>query len=87
MHKILRLAGAAGLLATLAGCYGAPVTDQPIVAGTAAPNAVTATGAPVVAVGYRCYAGTYICNLPAPGPIGTGCSCPGLGAPSFGTIR
>lgn len=86
MRATLRLAAAAGLLSTLAGCYGAPVTDQPVAAGTV-PNAVSANGAPVVAVGNQCYAGAYICNLPQPGPIGTGCSCPGLGAPSYGTIR
>jgi hypothetical protein len=89
MHATLRLAASAGLLATLAGCYGAPVTDQPIVAGApvAAPNATSATGAPVVAVGNQCYAGAYICNLLQPGPVGTGCSCPGLGGPSYGTVR
>ena len=86
MRLTLRLAMAAGLLAGLAGCYGAPVTDQPVAAG-AAPNALGPTGAPVVAVGYRCYAGTYVCALPQPGPVGTGCSCPGLGAPSHGTVR
>ena len=75
MHATLRLAAAAGLITALAGCYGAPVTDQP----------VAAAGAPEA--GYRCYAGTYVCNLPQPGQIGTGCSCPGLGAPSYGTIR
>lgn len=84
---LFRTGAAAALLALLAGCAGAPTTDHPIVAGGVAPNAVTATGAPVVAVGYQCYAGAYVCNLPAPGPVGTGCSCPGLGAPSYGTIR
>lgn len=85
---LFRTGAAVALLALLAGCAGAPTTDHPIVAGGAvAPNAVTATGAPVVAVGYQCYAGAYVCNLPAPGPVGTGCSCPGLGAPSYGTIR
>ena len=85
MHATLRFAAAAGLLTLLAGCYGAPVTAQPVAAG-AAPNA-TANGAPVVAVGYRCHAGVYVCNLPQPGQIGTGCSCPGLGAPSYGVVQ
>ena len=85
MRTTTRLTLSTGLLALLAGCYGAPATEQPI---TAAPASVTtATGAPAVAVGYRCYAGAYICALPAYGPIGSGCSCPGLGAPSYGTIR
>jgi len=43
-------------------------------------------GAPV-AYGYMCYAGVYVCQLPAAGPVGSGCSCPGWGAPSYGTIR
>lgn len=90
MHAMLRVT-AAGLLVLLAGCYGAPVTDQPVVVTppvAAAPlTGTSVAGTPVVAVGYRCYAGAYTCNLPEPGPIGTGCSCPGLGAPSYGTIR
>lgn len=35
----------------------------------------------------QCAAGFYTCVLPAPGPVGTPCSCPGLGAPSYGVIR
>ena len=46
----------------------------------------TQRGAPV-AYGYMCYAGVYVCQLPAAGPVGSGCSCPGWGAPSYGTIR
>ena len=34
-----------------------------------------------------CFAGFYQCILSQPGPQGAPCSCPGLGAPSFGTIR
>jgi hypothetical protein len=86
MRTTTRFALAAGLLTLLAGCYGAPATEQPITAAAPA-NVTTATGAPVVAVGYKCYAGAYICNLPSYGPVGSGCSCPGLGAPSYGTIR
>jgi hypothetical protein len=40
-----------------------------------------------VLYGSTCYAGNYVCQLPAPGPVGSGCSCPALGAPSYGTIR
>lgn len=91
MHATLRLAASAGLLAALAGCYGAPVTDRPIVVTppvAAAPlTGAAVAGAPPVAVGYQCYAGAYTCSLPQYGPIGSGCSCPGLGAPSYGTIR
>ena len=66
----LRLLGAFGLLAALAGCVGvaAPV-QQP-------------TG-----YGYVCYAGAYKCQLGAQLPVGTQCTCPGLGAPSFGAVR
>ncbi len=37
--------------------------------------------------GYTCYAGVYVCRLPQQVPVGTQCSCPGIGAPSFGTVR
>lgn len=46
----------------------------------------TQRGAPVLH-GSTCYAGNYVCNLPYSGPVGAGCSCPALGAPSYGTIR
>jgi hypothetical protein len=94
MHANLRLAASAALLAVLAGCYGAPVTDQPVGAVTPPVVAAPLTGVaaarappPGTAIGTQCYAGAYTCVLPQPGPIGTGCSCPGLGAPSYGTIR
>ncbi len=35
----------------------------------------------------QCSAGFYTCVLPVPGQVGTPCSCPGLGAPSYGVIR
>ncbi len=37
--------------------------------------------------GYTCYAGVYVCRLPQQIPSGTQCSCPGIGAPSFGTVH
>ena len=37
--------------------------------------------------GSMCYAGNYTCQLSVAGPVGSGCSCPGLGAPSYGSIR
>ena len=37
--------------------------------------------------GYTCYAGVYTCPVPQQVAVGTRCSCPGLGAPSFGTVR
>jgi hypothetical protein len=48
-------------------------------------------GAPAVVrpAGYAavCYAGPYVCQLPGPARVGTQCTCPGLGAPSFGAVR
>ena len=37
--------------------------------------------------GYTCYAGVYVCRLPQQIASGTPCSCPGIGAPSFGTVH
>jgi len=43
--------------------------------------------APASGNGGTCYAGAYVCPMATPTPIGSTCSCPGLGAPSFGTVR
>lgn len=68
----LRAVAALALLGALGGCVG-----------VAAP-----VGAPVASgYGFTCYAGFYTCTLPAQGPVGSPCSCPGIGAPSYGTIR
>ncbi len=48
--------------------------------GVAAP--VRSTG-----YGYTCFAGAYQCRLGGQLPVGTQCTCPGIGAPSFGTVR
>jgi hypothetical protein len=45
------------------------------------------TGQAPVPYGTTCYAGAYVCQLPAPGPVGSGCACSGIGAPSYGSIR
>ncbi len=37
--------------------------------------------------GSTCYAGVYVCPAPAQSHVGTGCSCPGLGAPSYGVVQ
>ena len=74
MPTLIRSAAALVLLVSLSGCYGAPATYSP-----------AAPGQPYI--GAQCFAGAYVCQLPAPGPLGSGCSCPGLGAPSFGTVR
>lgn len=58
-------------LLTLSGCYGTPQVIS------SQPNPY----------GYVCYAGFYRCTLPAQYPVGSQCSCPGLGAPSYGTVH
>lgn len=55
----------------LGGCIVAPVS---IPAGS-------------IVMGQSCLAGFYQCALPQPSQVGTPCSCPGLGAPSYGTVR
>ena len=39
------------------------------------------------AYGGTCYAGVYTCALAEAIPAGSQCSCPGLGVPSYGTVR
>ncbi len=52
-----------------------------------APAQSQAQGSGKVAYGATCYAGVYQCVAPAYSPIGQGCTCPGLGAPSYGTVQ
>ncbi len=40
-----------------------------------------------VPFGSTCYAGVYVCAAPAQTHVGSGCSCPGLGAPSYGVVQ
>lgn len=40
-----------------------------------------------VPYGSTCYAGFYVCRAQPSTHVGTGCSCPGLGAPSYGSVR
>ena len=51
------------------------------------PAATQAQGNAKVAYGSMCFAGVYQCAAPAYTPIGQGCTCPGLGAPSYGTVQ
>lgn len=37
--------------------------------------------------GYTCYAGVYVCHTPQQVPLNSPCSCPGIGAPSFGRVH
>ena len=45
--------------------------------------------APVPATGLSgtCYAGAYVCQMPGQAPVGTQCTCPGIGAPSYGVVQ
>ena len=73
ISRLMRPVLFVGLLA-LPGCYGAPAALPPPPPGT-------------MVMGGQCFAGFYVCNLPMAAPVGSQCSCPGLGAPSFGTVR
>ncbi|GAN53592.1 hypothetical protein [Tanticharoenia sakaeratensis] len=68
------VATVASMLA-LAGCVG-----------TAAPGPVP-PGTPVTGLGYTCKAGIYTCKMPYKVPLGASCSCPGLGAASYGNVH
>ncbi len=58
------------LLSLLSGCEGTPAAEGEAASGS----------------GYVCHAGFYQCTLPAQVPLGSRCSCPGLGAPSSGRV-
>ncbi|GBQ61551.1 hypothetical protein AA103196_0062 [Ameyamaea chiangmaiensis NBRC 103196] len=62
-------------LVALGGCVGR------------AASAPVAPGAPAAGYGYRCEAGFYSCHTPTQVPLGTPCSCPGLGAASYGNVH
>ena len=63
---------AAALLELLGGCTGVASPVGPQVAD---------------GYGYVCAAGVYQCRLPQQVRVGEHCSCPGLGAPSFGYVH
>ncbi|MBC7799959.1 MAG: hypothetical protein H7Z10_04995 [Gemmatimonadaceae bacterium] len=81
---------ALGALLALGGCFYGPDTIGPVPYAPVTPviGSYDSSGTAQVVgyVGTTCAAGFYICQVP-PGPIGAECACPGLGAPSFGTIR
>jgi hypothetical protein len=100
-HRFVRPAAVAALLG-LAGCVGAPAPGPIAYTPGYPPNpAYTQPGvsqgqgyappaaAPAQQVAYsgNCYAGVYQCVLPQSLPLGAPCSCPGLGAPSYGNVR
>ena len=54
--------------------------------GCVAPPPATPLPSGSVVLSQQCFAGFYTCTA-APAAPGTPCACPGLGAPSYGTIR
>jgi hypothetical protein len=62
-------------------------SPAPPAAQASAPAQGQGQGTGKIAYGATCYAGVYQCAAPAYTPIGQGCSCPGLGAPSYGTVQ
>ncbi len=70
---LVRRAGALGIGLLLSGCVATASTG---------PQAGVTPG-----YGYVCHAGVYMCRLPQQVPQGAQCSCPGLGAPSYGLVN
>lgn len=62
-----------------------PVAPTPVTLAPAVP-VQPAPVAPVVAYGSNCFAGVYRCQLPVAAPLGSQCTCPGLGGPSYGSV-
>lgn len=84
--RLLRPMLALGTVLALGGCYVAPGAIGPMPYAPVSP-VIASDGQSVLGyVGTTCSAGFYICQVPQ-GPVGTQCACPGLGAPSFGSIR
>lgn len=75
------------LLALLPGCTGVAAPLAPPVSYAPPPAYVQPGYAAPAAYAGTCYAGAYTCQMPVSGPVGASCSCPGIGAPSYGTIR
>ena len=72
--RVRRSIAAAGAVAfSIVALSGCVAAPQPLPPGA-------------VVLSQQCFAGFYTCVVPL-NPQGTPCSCPGLGAPSFGTIR
>jgi hypothetical protein len=61
-------------------------------AGTAAPQSQAPAQAPQMSqantpYGSTCYAGVYTCAAAPQSHVGSVCSCPGIGAPSYGSVQ
>lgn len=88
--RLIRPLLALSVLLTLGGCYTNPDAIGPVPYAPVSPvlgsAGTPAAGQVVGYAGTTCKAGFYICQVP-PGPVGSQCACPGLGAPSYGLIR
>ena len=67
--------------------YPAPQAYAPPPASEAPPPNPAPQMSQAVPLGTTCYAGVYVCRAPAQSPVDSGCSCPGIGAPSYGVVR
>lgn len=69
----------------LASCVGAPAgpIGYPPISQAQGPQPAQQ----IVAYGSHCSAGFYQCPLAQMLPLGAPCSCPGIGAPSFGNVQ
>jgi hypothetical protein len=67
--------------------YPPPPADAPAQPHSNAAPGNASSGSGKVAYGATCYAGVYHCAAPAYTPIGETCSCPGIGAPSYGSAQ
>ena len=76
---------AAGLLPAL--CVSARQPTRPRPALTPEQQKAEADRQASLPYGRTCYAGFYTCAAPPYTHVGTGCSCPGIGAPSYGTVN
>jgi hypothetical protein len=64
-----------GVAVMPAGCRGVAAAAYPVPPG------------PTAGTGAMCKAGVYSCDLPVRAPLGSPCSCPGLGAASYGNVH
>jgi hypothetical protein len=71
------------------GYYPPPPEQQGAApqASTPAPQQNTQMSQANTPIGTTCYAGVYTCAAYPQSHVGTGCSCPGIGAPSYGVVQ
>ncbi len=67
--------------------YPSPYYGYPAYAPPPAPPPPPQMSRTDTPYGARCFAGNYTCAAPAQTYVGTECSCPGIGAPSYGSVQ